>query len=72
MVPRVRESELFCETNSTPQGPYCTPRNLREESHREHDACLLLIFTYFNEPSQAKSVYLGSGGGKNANTIALR
>ena len=29
MVPRVRESELFCETNSTPQGLYCTPRNLR-------------------------------------------
>ena len=35
-------------------------------------AYLLLNFTYFNEPSQAKSVYLGSGGGKNATTIALR
>ena len=29
MVPRVRNTELFSETNSTPQGPYCTPRNLR-------------------------------------------
>ena len=29
-------------------------------------------FHIFDVTAQAKSVYLGSGGGKNANTIALR
>ena len=50
----------------------CIIWRLAWKSHREHDACLLLIFTYFNESAQAKSVYLGSDGGKNATSIALR
>ena len=32
MVPRVRKRILFCETNSTPQEPFCTPRNERKNS----------------------------------------
>ena len=32
MVPRVRMLESFCETSSTPQEPYCTPRNERKNS----------------------------------------
>ena len=35
MVSRVRRCEAFCETNSTPQKPNCTPRNERMKSHSE-------------------------------------
>ena len=32
MSSRVRKRKLFCETNSTPQEPYCTRRNERKNS----------------------------------------
>ena len=48
------------------------PSHSFAKNHSSPAAYLLLNFRYYIETSQAKSVYLGSGGGKNATTIALR
>ena len=40
------------------------------KNHSSPAAYLLLNFSYLINTSQAKSVYLGSGGGKNATTTA--
>ena len=50
---------------------YCTSHSFAK-NHSSPAAYSLLNFKHFIKPSQAKSVYLGSGGGKNATTIALR
>ena len=50
---------------------YCT-RHLFAKNHSSRATYLLLNFKYFIKPSQAKSVYLRSGGGKNATTAAIR
>ena len=46
------------------------PSHSFAKNHISYADYLLLNFSYFIEPSQAKSVYLGSGGGKNATTAA--
>ena len=46
------------------------PSHSFAKNHSSCTDCLLRITYVFS--SQAKSVYLGSGGGKNATTIALR
>ena len=50
---------------------HCTSHSFAK-SHKLTCCLLITQFHLFNEPSQAKSVYVGSGGGKNATTIALR
>ena len=50
---------------------YCTSHSFAK-NHSSPAAYLLLNFKHFIKPSQAKSVYLGSGGGKNATTAAIR
>ena len=48
------------------------PSHSFAKNHSSPAAYSLLNFKYFIKPSQAKSVYLGSGGGKNATTAAIR
>ena len=48
------------------------PSHSFAKNHSSPAAYSLLNFSYFIEPSQAKSVYLGSGGGKNATAAANR
>ena len=50
---------------------HCTSHSFAK-NHSSPAACSLLNFSYLIKPSQAKSVYLGSGGGKNATTAAIR
>ena len=48
------------------------PSHSFAKNHSSYADYSLLNFNYYIKTSQAKSVYLGSGGGKNATTIASR